>query len=75
MSRLATRPLTLVAALLAAAAGGCSWLLGVSEDPVVYELGIDGSGDAEPDRPDARDAAVPDPPDVEDASDLDARIE
>jgi hypothetical protein len=35
------RLLPLVVALLAVPAAGCSWLLGVSEDPVVGDLGID----------------------------------
>ena len=57
MRRPRGRPFTLAAAALvaavAAATGGCSWLLGVSEDPVVEEPGIDAAGDAGPDRRDA----------------------
>ncbi len=40
-----------VALLFAAASGGCSWLLGVSEDPVVVDLS------EIPDAADAADAA------------------
>ena len=68
MRPLGARRLTLVVApiatiaLLAGAMGGCSWLLGVSEDPVVGDLSIDAAGDAAKDRPDVEEAAVEDAP-------------
>jgi hypothetical protein len=42
------RSLTLVAGLLVGSTG-CSWLIGVSEDPVVGDLSVDGAGDGDPD--------------------------
>jgi hypothetical protein len=39
----------LVVAVLVTATGGCSWLIGVSEDPVVGEVGIDAAVGDEPD--------------------------
>ena len=73
MSRRGLRSFTLVIALLAAAAtGGCSWLLGVSEDPVLADLAIDSSAEAGPDVREARDGARPD---VEEASVDDAPVD
>lgn len=62
-------------ALLGAATGGCSWLLGVSEDPEVYDPGADAGIDVAPDALDARDSALPDLPDVEEAAVDDAPVE
>jgi hypothetical protein len=65
----------LVVALLAGATVGCSWLVGVSEDPVVVDLGpdaADGSVGEDPDHQDAHESAAPDLPDAEDAGVADA---
>ena len=74
MRLVAGRPITravtpALIALLAAAMVGCSWLIGVSEDPVVDDPGMDSSVDAEPEREDARDAALLDRADRADAPD------
>ena len=70
------RPVALFVALLAAACtGGCSWLLGIWEDPVAAELPQDGSADVAAEALDARDGAPVDPPDVAEAAVEDAPVE
>lgn len=71
------RVLVLAAATLASLAGalGCSWLLGVSDEPVVAGLSAD-AADASPDAPLTVDSASLDsPPDVPEAAVDDAPVD
>ena len=72
---------SLLALLLAVAAGGCSWLLGVSGDPLVVDLDAESVPDAAPgggptlDAAPHPDGAASDAPDDVDVAVKDARAE
>lgn len=71
------RFVVLAAATLASLAGvgGCSWLLGVSDDPVVADLSTD-AADASPDaRLSVDSASLDSPPDVPEAAVDDAPVD